>query len=317
MKWTLLIGTMLILSIPLCGCVGTPCGPCGPYGSYGSGMYGGCSTGMCVDECGSCDPCGSPSGMNYAYGGSCATPYCGLPGAPLRTVGCGAAQVASRPVSWLAQILRGSNYPCNGCGDEVYWGDYGYVSGDFCSPCTYDGQWAGNDHTPSRYGNCGGCGECTVCQQGISYRYPAVGSYMNQMYAPVFQDKISSTHAKTPLDYGLRSPYAMSCDPCGYDPCCDDGCYTADSCSTGMCDTGCDTGCSTGGYGSRISPGYAPTRQRACNSCGTGSTHTYIEEDNTQPVSPVTTSAYRSAKPSSSRVAGKVYPPVNSQTYRR
>ena len=292
MKWTFFF-SMLILGVSLCGCVGSPCGPCGPvpYGGYSGG-------GICANEC---DPCGTT--MNYAYG-SCATPYCGLPGAPIRTLGCGAAQIAATPASWLVQILRGSCYPCNGCGDERYWGDYGYVPGDYCSPCTPDGQWAGNEYA---YGNCGGCGDCTVCQQGLSYRYPAVGTYMNQMYAPVFQDKISSTHAKTPLDYGLRAPYASAC----YDACCDpcgDTCCT-DSCSTGSYHTGCDT---CGGSG--ISSGYAPTRQRMCTSCGTGATETYIQEE---PAPTVTTAAHRAAKSQTTRVAGKVYPPVKSQTYRR
>ncbi|MCL2305194.1 MAG: hypothetical protein FWC43_07615 [Planctomycetaceae bacterium] len=299
MKRTLFFGSLLILSVSLCGCVGSPCGPCGPYNCYPNQF------GACVNECNSCDPCGTPacSPMSYAYGTGCGTgcgtPYCGLPGAPIRTIGCGAAQIAATPVSWLAQILRGTCYPCNGCGDERYWGDYGYVPGDFCSPCTYDGQWAGNDQA---YGSCGGCGDCTVCQQGISYRYPAVGTYMNQMYAPVFQDKIAATHAKTPLDYGLRGYDSCGCEPCGCNTC-----YTG-SCSTG-CSTGCDTGCSTGcstcdtgcdsGYinenGARISPGYAPPRQQPYY-YGNASSN-------------ITSASYRTAKPSAS-VANKVHLPV-------
>ena len=337
MKWTLFFGCLLILSISLCGCIGSPCGPCGPYGSCYSNQFG-----MCADECGGCDPCGTSCGtscgtpcgtlcssMNYAYGGGCATPYCGLPGAPIRTIGCGAACVAATPVSWLAQILRGTNYPCHGCGDELYWGDYGYVPNDFCNPCTYGGQWAGNDRTPNRhYGGCdpcgNSCGNTTVCQQGLSSQYPAVGSYVNQMYAPVFQDKIASTHARTPLNYGLRGPFAdaccdpCGCSPCGYDPCCNDSCGT-DSCSTGMCGSGmyvgghsgCDTGCDVGytnGYGARISPGYAPTRQQVCL-YGTGKTCDCNNGKGDNTVSNVTQASYRSAKPSSS-TANKVYLPV-------
>ena len=295
MKWTFFFGCLLILSISLCGCVGSPYGPCGPYGGSQYGMYGG---GCYVDEC---DPCGtSCPPMSYAYGS------CGLPGAPVRTVGYGAAHVAATPVSWLVQILRGTNYPCHGCGDELYWGDYGYVPDDFCNPCTYDGQWAG--------GSGGPCG--TVCQQGLAYQYPAVGSYMNQMYAPVFQDKIASTHARTPLNYGLRGPFGGACyDPCGYDPCGYDPCYT-DSCSTGMC---CDTGCDTGyvsGYGGRVSPGYAPPRQQVCLH-GTGTTCNTCSNGNgngnghgNHIVSNVSQAGYRTAKPSSSVIANKVYPPV-------
>ena len=298
MKWTLFYGILFILSVSLCGCVGSPCGPCGPYGYNSYSQYG-----ACFDECGSCDPCGTACPpMNYAYGGCaspCGTPYCGLPGSPIRTVGCGAVQVAATPVSWLVQILRGTNYPCHGCGDERYWGDYGYVPGDFCSPCTYDGQWAGNDQA---YGGCGG--NYTVCQQGLSYRHPAVGTYMNQMYAPVFQDKIASTHAKTPLDYGLRGDdfCGGGCDPCGCNTCYTDSCSTG--CDTGCdigCSTGCDTGCDTGyisGNGTRVSPGYAPPRQQP-----------YYFSNATSNVS---TASYRTAKPSSP-IANKVYPPVKSR----
>ena len=273
-----LFGCLFILSISLCGCVGSPYGPCAPYSSYSPGQYG-----TCVNEC---DPC---SPMSYAYG----APYCGLPGAPIRTIGCGAAQIAATPVSWLAQILRGTAYPCNGCGDELYWGDYGYVPGDWCNPCTYDGQWAGGDG-----GSCGG----TVCQQGLSYSHPAVGTYMNQMYAPVFQDKIASTHARTPLSYGLRGPYSGACydscyDSC-YDPCCDTSCSDV---GYSDCSTGCDTGY-VGRNGSRVSPGYAPPRQQTYHSRTTRPSEMYDD-------SMVTTVSARTAKPSSS-VANKVYPPV-------
>ena len=297
MKWTLFFGSLLILSISLCGCVGSPCGPYGPYGSYsgirGSASLGSASLGsaMCMEEC---DPCGTVcSPMNYAYGAGCA---------PIR----GAAHVAATPVSWLAQILRGTNYPCHGCGDEVYWGDYGYVPDDFCNPCTYDGQWAGSE---------GGCGHYTVCQQGISQQHLAVGGSMNQMLAPIFQDKIASTHAKTPLNYGLRGLYGGACcDPCGYDSCFSGDCSIG---STGYC-AGGHSGCATGCLGG-VSPGYAPARQQTCLygtgaqpcNCNNGNGHGDVNK-----VSTVSQASYRTAKAAgqpTAPVTNKVYPPVGNR----
>ncbi|MGL6197048.1 MAG: hypothetical protein ACRC2T_19725 [Thermoguttaceae bacterium] len=267
MNRTLLTGILLLLASTYSGCIGyNGYGPCGPYAggcltgsSVGYGGYnpyetvGDCG-GMYADSCGTCLPTCNPYAGYPCGAGSCV----GAVGA----VGCGAvrgaAYVAATPVSWLAQILRGTAYPCSGCSDEVYWGDYGTQAGDYCSPCTYDGQWAGGT----------GCGP--VCQSGLSYRYPAVGSYMNQAYSPVFQDKISATHAKTSLDYGLRGPSFDSC----YSPCDYGGCYTGGEYY--------DTGCSTG-------------------NCGTGVEGTFIDEseDDSQTVEPVNQVVRRMSVPSS------------------
>lgn len=220
MKWTIIFGALLLISSGLCGCVGYN-GACGPYGMNGYGSYPGmmnrCSPCGTYDACDPCNTCGP----NYAYTGGA-----------LQNVGCGALQVAATPGSWLLQVLRGSYYPCGGggCGDEIYWGDYGHVPNDYCDPCTYEGHWAGST---AASGNCGDCGECMVCQRGTFYRYPTVGHYTNQALAPIFQDKISATHAKTPMDYGLRAPSYDTCfDSCGTSSCgyetysggCTDGC---------------------------------------------------------------------------------------------
>ena len=197
MKRTLLYGIILFLSVSLSGCV---CGPYGTGGMYGYNQIGGYSN-PC-DPCG--DPCGSPGCLHGAGYGI---------GYGVGAVGRGAVHVAATPASWLVQLLRGTGYPCHGCGDEIYWGDYGYVPNDFCDPCTYEGQWGGTGDA---------CG-CNTCQRGLLHQYPAVGNYMNQVYSPIFQDKISTTHARAPLNYGLRAP--------SYD-----ACY--DSCSTGYCGTG-------------------------------------------------------------------------------
>lgn len=229
MKWTLFFSSLLALSIALSGCVAY--NPYGPYAFYGYGQQqygqqygknpdfnlngayafngygaGACAPMVCEPVC---DPCAMPmtqQPMNYAYSAACDP--CATPGVATAT-----------SISWLARIMRGAQYPCNGCGDEVYWGDYGRTPDDVCNPCTYDGKWAGNtDRTSRNYDPCGNCGDCNVCQQGTSFRNPAIGTYMNRLYAPVFQDKIAPTHATTPLDYGLRDPGLLCADPC-VDPC--------------------------------------------------------------------------------------------------
>lgn len=201
MKWTFFFGTLLFLCGTLSGCVGY--NACGPY--YGPNTMGAYSPGM-MHGGGSCDPCNSCSNVascgvpsqsfNYAYGGGAAC-----------HVGQAAVHAVETPLSWFAQILRGTQYPCNGCGDEVYWGDYGLTPDDYCDPCTYEGRWGGR--------GCGDCGQCVPCQRGLAYRYPSMGTMANQALAPAFQDKVAHTHAQIPMDYGIRGRSGQTyCEPC-------------------------------------------------------------------------------------------------------
>lgn len=242
MKWTLFFSSLLTLSIALTGCaVYHPYGPYGSYGSYGYGHYGQsfvgtygkhvpetypangvanvCAANICEPVCGPCaTPVMQPS-LNYAYGGNCYDP-CDPCAEPV----CRPVHTIATPLAWLASVMRGLNYPCHGCGDEVYWGDYGQTPHDVCNPCTYDGHWGGSVDRKmvNPCDPCNPCGSCNVCQQGTSFRYPAIGAYMNRLFAPVFQDKIAPTHGNTPLDYGLRDPGSLCHNPCVdpcYDPC--------------------------------------------------------------------------------------------------
>ncbi len=300
MRRTLFFGLLLACSAFLSGCVGYP--GCGPYGnnglcgSYSPGMYNNYS------DCGNCGDC-----SNCGIGG----------GGCLQSLGCGAGCAVATPISWVAQILRGTNYPCHGCGDEVYWGDYGLTPNDYCDPCTNDGVWAGDVG-----GNTGACGYGKTCQGGLSYKYPAIGNSLNQAYAPVFQDKIAATHARTPLDYGFKGPGFYGCGSgCGLDSC-DYG-----SCGTDMCgvSSGCSTGCSTGssyGTGTVGRPISSGSRSSSCN-CGSNGNHnhmetvepSYIEGDGT-PAEPITTtSARRQVRQQPTRLSYPT-PTLGKQTYR-
>lgn len=197
MQRTLLLSFLLITPLFFSGCA-SYYGYSQPYGVYGGGILadcGGCGT------CGTC--CVQPS-----------SPYC----SPLLS------QIVAPVFGFVRGQYYGGGCAGGGCSEEVYWGDYGLTPGDYCSPCTPDGYWAGSVEG-SYSGELGPCGITGTCQRGLSYLYPAVGSEYNRCN-PVFNDKIALTRGTSEINYGLRGPDFGVC----YDSC--DPCYSG--CSSGV-----------------------------------------------------------------------------------